>query len=797
MKQKNTGKLGWRQVFGGSPRKWIAVILISGLLISQLAGCGKSNPPAAGAPAQEQTERQSGALTAENTRVGSDRLALDLGQFPPAKDAGCEIAAVEAPAPLQGVKIKAYSFKIDTDEELLSVLKLTMPYDETALTGQSARGSVCAAYYNESSDAWEPVPFTIDEQAKTVNVYTDHLSIYGCFEVTNENTRKAYAAYAIPALAKSSVSSPSANAVITASVQNGGNPGAGAVEAGLSALDLTLSVGGATVEAAGHIAGALGSDGAASSSLLSGVNDRLGELGLLCSIAQVAQGMYNIYNGDTDAIFPCYANALKTGIGYMAGKMGAQLYSLASLGTLVIEYSLNKFAETAWTGRQDIYEKAYVLYYESTGVNRDARTWAKLFIEAKQGAASAEKYRLRVEGLVQRYADQFWQDELNVAAYQEEAQKHGFTGGGGLNDKMKEDISKRYRDELFRTVIQDAFRLIAEKEAVAAERALLLKLNAVRDELNKTSTVELVDATLSADKPDSGCAGWTVYVDVPNTVIDAQGWSTTLDTQGKGKISFTVLGYLMAGAPKSLKFYKPGSSPSGAPDLTVPFQAAAPSAVAEYQSPDAEDKKPPELKPETPGTAGPQPAKPEQPAQPSAAPKYAWVLTETVTNDEKNEVDHTNKGGVYQVSASAAPGSYTYSSKYIGETDTYPEPDQKHGENYAVKLDISVPPKVIQAGQTVSLDFNLAFTAQNISYFDGKGSCRADLNSTRFVNKNGKSFFEIYCSVKYSQKNVLSVSDTLTAKAPAGRSEGEKMEIWTGGPSLKLGTTYVYEWKKQ
>lgn len=777
-------------------KKWLARLLIFSLLISLPLGCGKSVPPAVNAPVDEQTERQSGTLTKENTRVGSDRLALDLGQFPLAGDAGCEIKAVEVPSPLDGIEIKAYSFAIDTDEELLSVLKLTMPYGETALVGQSVQGSVGAAYYNDSTGEWEPVPFTINEQAGTVTVYADHLSIYGCFEIVNENTRKAYAAYAIPALAKAGVNGASANAVITASVGNSGNPGAGAVEAGLSALDLGLSLGGAAVEAAGHISGALGSDGAAASSLLGELNDHLGDLGLLCSIAQVSQGMYNIYNGDTEAIFPCYANALKTGIGYTAGKMGAQLYSLASLGTLVIEYSLNKFAETAWTGRQDIYEKAYALYYESDGVKRDARAWAKLFIEAKQGASSAERYRLRIEGLVQQYADQFWQDELNVATYQAEAQKHGFTGGGGLNEKMKEDISNRYRNELFRTVIQNAFKLIAEKESTAAERALLKKLNAVRNELNKTSTVELVDTTLDADKPDSGCTGWAAYVDVPNTVTDAQSWSTTLDAKGKGKISFSVLGYLMAGAPNTLKLYKPDSPPSGAPDLTVPFQAAVPSTVAEYQSPDAEEKKPPETKPEKPAAAKPEPTQPTQPQQPEVS-KYAWVLVETVTNKEQSEVDHTNKGGVYQITASASPGSYTYSSKYVGETDTYPEPDQIHGEGYAMKLDISVPPKVIQAGQTVSLDFKLAFTAQNISYFDGNGSCRADLNNTRFANKNGKSFFEIYCSVKYSQKNVLSVSDTITAKAPGSGKEGEKMKIWTGGPGLKLGTTYVYEWKKQ
>lgn len=771
-------------------KRWLCGMLILVMLLPQLTGCSKSSAPEAPQPGQK-----SGTLTRENTRVGSEQLALDLGEYPLQKDAKCEIAPVEAPSSLEGVKIRAYSFEIDTDEELFSVMRLTMPYDDAALDGQNAEGRVCAAYYNEAADEWEPVPFSIDEQAKTITIYTDHLSIYGCFEVTNENTRMAYAAYAIPALAKIGVSSSQANAVVTGSVQNGGNPGAGAVEAGLAVLDLSLSVGGAGVEAAGHIAGALGSDGVASSSLLGSVGERLGDLGLLCSIAQVASGMYDIYNGDKDAVFPCYANALKTSIGYVAGKMGAGLFSLASLGTLAIDLTLNEFAETAWEGRKDIYERAYALYYESSEVKRDARTWARMFIDAKEGAATAEKYRLRVEGLVQRYAEQFWQDETEVAVWQAEAQKQGFTGGGGLNETMKADISKRYGDELFRTVIQDSFKLIAEKEAAAAQRAMLRELNAVKAELNRTCTLELADTSISDDKPVSGYAGATVYVDLPDTVTDAESWSTVLNSEGRSKISFTVLAFLMAGAPNELKLYEAGTSTTDSPDLTLSFAATVPTATVQYESPGAEvpvsPTPAPSTTPDQPEQTSPQSS--TSPPQ-SASKQYAWVLVETVHETYQANIDNTNKGGVYEVSASASPGSYTYSWKYVGESDDYSDPPFIHGEGYATQLTISVPPNTMKGGETVSLNFNLAFTEQNLSYYAGSGSCRADWGNVKFKNADGKSFFEIYSSVKYKEKNVFSVSGTISAVIPAGYSEGDREELWTGGTNS--GTYYVYEWKQ-
>jgi hypothetical protein len=771
-------------------KRWFCGLLILVMLLPQFTGCGKPSIPEAPQPGQ-----QPGTLTNENTRVGSEQLSLDLGEYPLQKDAKCEIAPVEAPSSLEGVKMRAYSFEIDTDEELFSVMRLTMPYDEAALNGQNAEGSVCAAYYNDVAGEWEPVPFSIDEQAKTVTVYTDHLSIYGCFEVTNENTRTAYAAYAIPSLAKIGVSSSQANAVVTGSVQNGGNPGAGAVEAGLAVLDLSLSIGGAGMEAAGHIAGALGSDGAARSSLLGGVSERLGDLGLLCSIAQVASGMYDIYNGDKDAVFPCYANALKTGIGYVAGKMGAGLFSLASLGTLAIDLTLNEFAQTAWDGRKDIYEKAYALYYESSDVKRDARTWAGMFINAKDGAATAEKYRLRIEGLVQRYAEQFWQDEAEVAVWQDEAQKQGFTVGGGLNEAMKADISNRYRDELFRTVIQDAFKLIAEKEAASAQRALLRELNAVKSELNRSCTLELVDTSVSDDKPVSGYAGATVYVDLPDTVTDAESWSAVLDSEGRGKINFTVLAFLMAGAPNELRLYETGTSTADAPDRTLSFVAAAPTATVQYESPGAEKPVSPTPEPatapdqheQTPPESGTSPSHP-------AAKEHAWVLVETIHRDMKDDVENTNKGGVYEKSASASPGSYTFSQKYLGDTDDYYDPPTLHGESYATLLTFSVPPEVIRGGETISLSFSLSFTDNNLSGFDGHGYARADWGNLRFANADGKSGFEIYSSVKYSEKNVLSVGDTVSAVIPAGYSEGDREELWTGGYT---GTYYVYEWRAQ
>lgn len=193
--------------------------------------------------------------------------------------------------------------------------------------------------------------------------------------------------------------------------------------------------------------------------------------------------------------------------------------------------------------------------------------------------------------------------------------------------------------------------------------------------------------------------------------------------------------------------------------------------------------------------APPEVSEPTTEPTPPTFKEYAWVLVDTINEDRKEVIASSNKSyeGIYEYSATVAPGSYTYSWKYVGESDDYYDPDMLNGESYATQLTISVPPTIIKGGETVSLTFNLSFTEDNLSFFDGHGSCRADWGNLRFSNEMGKTFYEIYSSVKYADKNVLSISETISAVIPAGYSEGEQEELWTGDYT---GTYYVYEWKQ-
>ena len=188
-----------------------------------------------------------------------------------------------------------------------------------------------------------------------------------------------------------------------------------------------------------------------------------------------------------------------------------------------------------------------------------------------------------------------------------------------------------------------------------------------------------------------------------------------------------------------------------------------------------------------------------------ADPTFAWVLIDKVNYDGREYVKATNKGGVYEASSSAAPGSYSYTWRYLGKTDTYYDPPVLNGENSTASCTFTVPPSTLRAGETVTLDLNLTFGSQKLSFFDDSASASADFDrwdvepgyitggAIRFSNKEGKAHFTINTNKRVK---VHSVSETLTAVAPAGKAAGDKIALRTHFHGAKQGTCYIYEWKQ-
>ena len=184
--------------------------------------------------------------------------------------------------------------------------------------------------------------------------------------------------------------------------------------------------------------------------------------------------------------------------------------------------------------------------------------------------------------------------------------------------------------------------------------------------------------------------------------------------------------------------------------------------------------------------------------------KGLWVLVETINYDGKKDLDNTNQGGVYHVTGSSSPGNYNYDWKYLGKTDNYYDPPVLNGESCSIKCTVSNPPKVMEAGEIITLNLSLSFTAQNLSYFTSNASISANFDkwdtqpgfstgaNKSFVNSAGKSSFKIDT---YKTVKVYSVNETVTAAAPTG-ANGNRIALRTiFFPGARMGTSYIYEWK--
>lgn len=180
-----------------------------------------------------------------------------------------------------------------------------------------------------------------------------------------------------------------------------------------------------------------------------------------------------------------------------------------------------------------------------------------------------------------------------------------------------------------------------------------------------------------------------------------------------------------------------------------------------------------------------------------------WVLMDVINDDGKASVDNTNKGGIYQASSLSTPGSYSYTWKYLGDGDTYYDPDLLAGEYSTSECTFSTPPTTIAGGSIVTLSLKLNFGSQLLSYYTDRASASADFDkwdvepglvtasSIPFKNKDGKETFKIDT---YKTVKIYSVNDTITAKAPVGTKEGEKIALRTMFDGVGQGTRFIYVW---
>ena len=534
-----------QSVFKNS-KKIINLLLVFALLVLALPSCNGSETQ----PAPSQITKTS--ATSENSIVGTlsntifevseNGIAIEISPVALNNPAPVTITPRNDLPPLEEISITGYDFDIDTDEELAGVMWITVPYDKSQLDPDvDVSRQVGAAYFNESTQEWESVDYRIDEVHSNVIITTDHLSIYGAFVVGKEYTRAAYVQYTLPSMAmRAAKFSSQYEDIIKEAIEQNMTPGPSALVLGNAIVTDWLNITGAGLNMSSVVY---------TSDFIQSISSLMTNLGLLSAIAQAA---VDYQSGNNTAL---YVNSIKNLTNFSISKFGTSMMNLASVGVFCIDYSITQFANEALSDRKDIYEQAYRLYYEKEG-KRTPKDWYLILMPMAKAAKSPEELNQKVMAEIDHYTKRFWEDETVVAYYQGEAMKYGFTGGGGLDQAIKDEISRNHKIELLQG-LQPVFGLISRRLAAEQQNELRKVLDNIAKQLNTMVTVQIYDSVYDAAEPKPAQAAYAGYIariaPLAEEVVDKEKWQQVIDNEGKANLPFRILGHLMAGSPNKIE----------------------------------------------------------------------------------------------------------------------------------------------------------------------------------------------------------------------------------------------------
>lgn len=518
----------------------LAIILVISMILS-LTGCKGEETTK---PASDQVLVE-GIVSEENLTLGLDGLELRLDPVNISEEANAKITKVSNAPKLDSeseIELEVYDFSIEGISEFAGVIELVIPME---LPEGSSPG---AAYLNETSGEWEPVAFSYDSENKRVVILTDHLSKYGVFSVTNEGKRRARVEFL--GLYGDNVDEDFIGAVEEFSI--GGVPANQCIDIGSSAAGDALQLGGDflgnIVQSAGYLA--YGED------VLSSLGDRLGSLGLLVSVVQIGN---NLYNGKiNDAV----VGSMKVSYTYIMGKVVSKLsnsvLSASMASVAIVDYAINKFGTTAIAGRADIYRDAYSIYYwrGEDGYKTSADWFRELYPMFRDPTMSQDQLKAEIDKKVIAHCDEFWNaNKLGVDYYVSEARERlAWTGGGaGLNSDLQKSISAEKRSIMYNEILPGVFYQIARKINLENEAKLRLEYKELTNYLNKAIRLSIIDS-------EKKYPNHQVKISPLNDKAVAENWSGKMNKDGELSTSFTLYGHMYAGSPNQILIFEPNAN---------------------------------------------------------------------------------------------------------------------------------------------------------------------------------------------------------------------------------------------
>jgi len=479
---------------------------------------------------------QTATLNADNPRFIHENVSLEMSPiFLEEGEAQVEVSSMLAPPPFDEAEVNAYSFHSSNAEAYDGLYTITLPYEP-------GRGVVGAGYYNEAAASWEPVYFELDEANNQVIITTDHLSTFGSVTIIGEGTRAARIATGLFDGSNYLYNFTSDHGIVVDElIRNNMNPAEEAWKLGKSVTDDWFKASGIIFKFESL---------AYSSEFISSLSDAMTNVGTALALTQLA---IDYSRGDQQAMA---VNAFNTAQGLAIGKWGTKALKVSMIGVTVIDYALSSFRTEALAGRQEIWIKAYELYYsEESKVKRTPSDWYYRLKEVFDHAESPEQFHRMLDAELTHYTELFWNDdEITQAFYQSQAQKHGWTGGGGLNESLKKEISENYKNELLDGYLKSVFLQLERKARQEQIDEYYREFDEKRAMFNQVVNFNIEEIVPEDEDPEF--AGYIIQFGPLAEEADARNWTGRMRDDGTARTRFTVLSHLMAGAPDELRFYE-------------------------------------------------------------------------------------------------------------------------------------------------------------------------------------------------------------------------------------------------
>lgn len=580
--------------------KAILLLLFLSMLLSACSGGGGSssteNRPVQ--PPQNSTEAvlpaQKTVLSPESTSAVVNGVTVDVGDF--VLDGEAELSVTKGKSEGHsddGYKIDVYDIRLGDMHELDDFISIRIPYDPSYCeAGQDPAKCVGAKYYNEAAGEWEDVLFEVDAEKQELIIYTDHLSKYGAFVVENEGRRNAL----ITNINDSRLKMDPSQTMDFAARIAADDPGVGkdlrefVSKASDVFFDWSDRIDNAiNMATLGDVPSWLSTEiPKTNQTLFSAIGyiataRSLMTIALQDSIGGASKGdVLNLIRDVGSKVTTYWADAFTT--------VGSGALSVGMGGVLVIDKMLTAFAEEAKSTKlEDI---AFVYHHYNEGFSAQwshklmqPKDWRKRIIElVEKDPDDADAAIKAIQKEFREYATDFFRltgdQQAEVAADVPNVTVKripDFTEAE--QEQLINDYVAYFNSKFMPAILKSVQTYFVKK----SEQVELDAMNKIKNFYNTRITVRLHEDVPKGTK--SQYAGYKFRFAPLSKEAVKGNWTGTWPENGEITDSVTLIGFMTAGFPHSVEFFKPDADmDKDKPEFTVPFVISMPQITIEIKS---------------------------------------------------------------------------------------------------------------------------------------------------------------------------------------------------------------------